>query len=338
MASLTVLILTFNEEKHIERAIASIRSIAETVIVIDSYSTDRTVELAKKAGARILQNKFVTQSQQFRWALENSNVSSEWLLRLDADEYIMADLADEIVCRLPKLAHDITGVNLKRRHIFMGRWIRHGGRYPLLMLRLWRNGKVQMEQRLMDEHLLLIEGNAISFDGGFVDHNLNDISSFIEKHNGYTTREAVEVIARKYDLHFPIPAAFRGGAFQTKAKRFISDRLFNVLPFGIVSTAYFLYRYIILLGFFDGTEGLIYHFMQGYWYRFLIGAKVIEIESKFSPGDDRDAMRSKILALTGYQVAHGFGETPTTISGFPTDLGRGSSSDALPKIKGLKDG
>ena len=173
LPSLAVIILTYNEERHIARALASVAGIASETIVIDSFSTDRTVELARANGAVVLQNKFVNQAKQFQWALDNAPISATWIMRLDADEVIEADLAARIRDELPRLNEEVVGVNLKRKHIFLGRWIRHGGRYPLVLLRIWRRGHGRVEDRWMDEHVVVWGGRTITFDGGFADHNLN---------------------------------------------------------------------------------------------------------------------------------------------------------------------
>ncbi len=303
MISLAVVILTYNEARHLDRCICSIASLASEVFVIDSFSSDETMEIARAAGARVLQNPFANQAQQFQWALDNAPISADWVMRLDADEVIEPDLAAEIARELPRLPSDVSGVNLKRKHIFMGRWIRHGGRYPLVLLRIWRRGKARIEQRWMDEHMLLTEGRAVTFDGGFADVNLNDLSFFTDKHNRYATREAVDVINQRRGL-FPRDTAMVAGNTSAKAglTRFLKEHLYNRLPFEVSATAYFLLRYVLQLGFLDGREGAIYHFLQGYWYRVLVGAKVTELEREL--GDlTGDAALTRLAELTGLALA-----------------------------------
>lgn len=230
-------------------------------------------------------------------------ITGNWTLRLDADEIIEADLAAEINTRLPTLASDITGINFKRKHIFMGRWVRHGGRYPLKMLRLWRTGLGRMEDRWMDEHISVAEGRTITLEGGFADHNLHDLTFFTHKHNGYATREAIEVLNARLGL-FAIRDELHTGqsSFQAKAKRLVKNRVYNRVPFTLSSTAYFLWRYIIQLGFLDGRSGLVYHLLQGYWYRFLVGAKVLELETAIAHLNDKDAIVRELSKLTGHNL------------------------------------
>src|ERR1700743_3410308 len=118
MIDLAVIILTFNEELHLERALRHIRTLATQIFVIDSYSTDNTVEIARSFGANVLQNSFVTQARQFSWALENAPITATWVMRLDADEIVEPGLADEIERKLPNLPEDVVGVNLKLGYIF----------------------------------------------------------------------------------------------------------------------------------------------------------------------------------------------------------------------------
>jgi len=137
-ATVAVVILTHNETLHLQRALEHIAGFAQEVFVVDSFSTDGTADLARSFGAHVLEHPFQNYAKQFEWALENAPITSEWVMRLDADEVVEADLAAEIVAKLAKLPPDVTGVNLNRKTIFQGKFIRHGGRYPLTLLRIWR--------------------------------------------------------------------------------------------------------------------------------------------------------------------------------------------------------
>ena len=300
---LSAVILTFNEELHLERALASISGFTKEIFVIDSFSTDRTIEIALAHGAIVLQNKFINQAKQFQWALDNAPISGEWILRLDADEIIESDLATEIVQKLPALAPDVVGINLKRKHIFMDRWVKHGGRYPLVMLRIWRKGHGRIENRWMDEHIVIWGGRAVTFEGGFADHNLNDLTFFTDKHNKYATREAIEILNQR--LNFSPrdhSVTTESTSLQTAAKFFIKEHIYNHIPFTISAFMYFVWRYIFQLGFLDGRSGLIYHFLQGYWYRFLVGAKVMELERAISHLTDKQAITEELSRLTGHSL------------------------------------
>ena len=301
--NLAVVILTYNEEMHIERAIKSVQSIASEIFVIDSGSKDATVKIAQKNGATVLYHPFINQAKQFNWALDNAPITASWIMRLDADEIIESDLALEIQQKIPQLDANIVGINLKRKHIFMDRWVRFGGRYPLILMRIWRTGYGRVEDRWMDEHVVISSGETTTFDGGFADHNLNDLTFFTDKHNKYATREAIEVLNHKYQL-FNQDKSLNSDStsFQASFKRNIKEKIYNKLPFTLSAFAYFIWRYIFQLGFLDGRSGLTYHFLQGYWYRFLVGAKIMELEKAIEGMTDKREITKKISNLTGHSL------------------------------------
>jgi glycosyltransferase involved in cell wall biosynthesis len=302
-ASLAVIILTLNEERHLERAIRSVAPIATEIVVVDSYSSDKTVEIARSLGARVDQHKFVNHAEQFQWAMEHIPLTSSWVLRLDADEYLTPELRDEIATKLPTLDANITGVIINRRHIFLGRFIRYGGRYPLAVLRLWRKGTARIEQRWMDEHLVLLRGYAVNFEQDFCDDNLSGVTAFIEKHNGYATREAIDVLNRRYKF-LPRDTALVERPWQkgTSVKRLLKERIYNHLPFATGPVLYFLYRYFIQLGFLDGREGFAYHFLQGFWYRVLVSVKVMEYELAIAGLQSKQQIIDSLRGLTGLDL------------------------------------
>lgn len=303
MTSLAVVILTHNEARHIGRALDHLTPIAREVFVIDSGSTDGTIEIAEARGAKVRRNPWTNYAQQFQWGLDNVPITSDWVMRLDADEIIESGLANEIAAKLPTLPPEVTGVNLKRKHIFMDRWIRHGGRYPLTLLRIWRRGKARIEQRWMDEHMLLTEGTTVTFAGGFADHNLNDLTFFTDKHNKYATREAIDVLNQKYGLFARDEALdTRSASLAASGKRWLKEGFYNRLPFWVGPLGYFLYRYIFQLGFLDGREGLIYHGLQGGWYRFLVAAKIVELDRELAPLPGRAERLASLERMTGYRL------------------------------------
>lgn len=303
-SDVTVVILTFNEARHIARAIASVRPFARAVLVVDSHSTDNTAAIAAAAGARVLQHRFVNYSEQFQWALDNGAIGTGWTMRLDADEIIEADLAREIRDRLPSLPDDVAGVNFDRKHIFMGRWVRHGGRYPLRLLRLWRTGLGRIENRWMDEHMIVWGGRTVNFRGGFADRNENDLTFFTAKHNSYATREAIDVLLRRYGLLEEDRSLNAASASrQAGAKRWIKGNIYNRLPLWAGPLLYFLYRYIFQLGFLDGRTGTIYHVLQGFWYRYLVACKIFEYDRELVTRASREERLEALSRMTGYDLA-----------------------------------
>lgn len=278
MADVAVIILTRDEQQHIARAIQSVKDIASEVHIVDSGSTDKTIEVAQELGAKTHFNTWVNHAVQFQWALENCEITAPWVMRLDADEYLTPELVDEIKQRLPGLAPEYNGVILKRRVMFMGKWIRYGGYYPIKLLRIWRRGTAAIEQKWMDEHIYLHEGKSIEFKHDFVDDNLNNLSWWTDKHNHYATREAIDNLNRQYDLfdQSTMNESTADGQ-QAARKRWMKNTLYARMPLFLRAFVYFNYRYWIQLGFLDGTKGLIWHVLQGFWYRFLVDAKTKQI-------------------------------------------------------------
>lgn len=289
MLDISVIILTYNEEIHIRRCLENVKKFAKEVFIIDSYSTDRTLEIAKEYGAVVLQNKWENNyAKQLNWGLQHAPITTKWILRLDADEYLMPELIEELNRKLPALADDITGVIFNRRHIFMGKWMKRGI-YPVKLLRLFQTRKGVCEQRLMDEHIQLLEGRAVEFEHDFCDHNLNDLSWFCHKHVNYAIREAVDLLDIELDLT---------GAAETDENKHISAQALSKRmkkhkyakqPLFWRSFAYFCYRYFLKGACLDGKIGFIWTFLQGWWYRTLVDAKVFEI--KQACGTDKEQIK-----------------------------------------------
>lgn len=270
MIDVSVIILTFNEEKHIARCIDNVKRIATKIFVVDSFSTDRTCEIAKEHGAEVLQNRYVNQSQQFIWAMEHCPVETAWTMRMDADEYLSEDLIKELEHTVPTLSDRITGCLLPRNVIFLGKELKYGKLKKVYLLRLWRTGCAEMESRWMDEQIYLIKGDSISLRNYFLDDNQNGLTTWIQKHNNYANREIVAA----YEYFWKKTSDNIIGLEQrNKEKGF-----YYKLPKYFRAFVYFLIRYIMFGGFLDGKQGLIWAVLQAYWYRFLVDAKIEEME------------------------------------------------------------
>ena len=274
MQDISVIILTLNEERHIVRAILNARKVAKEIFVVDSFSTDRTIELAQSHGARVFQHEFVTHAQQLQWALDTLDITTEWVLKLDADEYMTDGLIAEIEGTLPTTPPPITGYTMPCLRKFMGREIRHGI-VPLILLRLFRTGKARMEAKLMDEHLYVTEGTVVSLRGAFYDDSLITLAEWTAKHNGYADREALDMLCTEYGINDESLVHNTGAnSAKVRARKLKYIRL----PLFWRCFAFFIYRYFIRLGFLDGKEGFLWHFLQGWWYRTLADAKVYELK------------------------------------------------------------
>lgn len=270
-----MIILAQDEAVHIGRCIGSIRNLGARVIVVDSGSTDATRAIAAAAGAEVVDHGWTNYAQQFNWAIDNCRISSPWTMRLDADEVVAPELVEKIRALLadPDAQSGFDGISIDRAIHFLGRKIRWGGMYPTRVVRIWRSGHGRIEDRWMDEHVL-VDGEVTHIAGEIADINLNSIGWWTAKHNGYATREAIDVLTIE-------PRARLAGAIgaQARRKRWMKDNLYARLPLGLRPMLYFLYRYFILLGFLDGWQGLAFHGLQGFWYRFLVDVKIAELRS-----------------------------------------------------------
>ncbi|MBR5464909.1 MAG: glycosyltransferase family 2 protein [Alistipes sp.] len=290
MLDLSAIILTFNEELHIKRCLDNLSPVVKEIFIIDSYSTDRTLEIAKKyEQVTILQNKWVNYATQFNWGLKNAPINTEWVIRLDADEYLLTELIEELKQKLPALNKDVTGITLKRRHIFLGRWMKRGT-YPVKLLRIFKAGKAICEERFMDEHIQLLEGTNVEMNNDFVDENLNNLSWWATKHVGYAIREAVDLLDIELNLTNTANSdENKQISEQAHQKRMLKHK-YAMKPLFWRSFAYFCYRYFFKLGFLEGKEGFLWHFLQGWWYRTLVDAKIFEI--KKACGDDKEKIKT----------------------------------------------
>lgn len=278
MADLTIIILTKNEEQNLEKCISSFRDIAKRVVIIDSYSTDNTVSLARLLGADVYEHPFENHAAQFNWALENINLDTEWVMKVDADEEFTLELSTEIAEKLDQLPKAVNGIILRRRVYFMGKWLKHGGMYPQLLLRIFRVGHGMSEMKLMDEHLIITDGEAVTFKYDFLDNNNKSLEWWIGKHNWYSNKEVLDQQQKADKLNREESVSETESSFQAKMKRFVKNRGYYSLPKFFRAHLYFIYRYYFRLGFLDGAEGKIFTFLQAYWYRFLVDAKMYECE------------------------------------------------------------
>lgn len=284
---ISVIVLTYNEEKNLEECLEGVHGWARDIFVVDSFSTDKTMAIAGRYTGNIYQHPFVNQAKQLNWALDNLPIETEWVFRLDADERPTPELKKELEAVLGAMDKDTSGIYIKRRVFFMGRWIRHGGYYPTWILRIWRRGKAYSEERWMDEHVIMREGRAYFLKNDFIDDNRKDLHWWVGKHNDYAKREAVEMLGlmRGKTVEQGIPARLSGP--QDQRKRWLKEKVYARLPLFVRPFLYFIYRYFLRLGVLDGREGLIWHFMQGFWYRFLVDAKIFEVKRR-AASDKKD--------------------------------------------------
>ena len=274
-ADLTILILTMNEEDNLPKALASVEGLASRIVVVDSGSTDRTMEIAREAGAEVYENGWVNHATQVNWGLDNTNITTTWTFRLDADEEVLPDLAKFIKDDLESLPNDVDGIELRRRIYFLGRWIKHGGVYPNHVLRIFRNGKARCEMAWMDEHMV-VQGDVHRVNADLKDENTKPLRWWTAKHNWYSDRELFELLEKDNAASQAGHVTPRLFGTQGERRRWLKTKVYARVPMSWRSWLYYLYRYYIQRGFLDGREGRIFHFLQAHWYRFLVDAKYFE--------------------------------------------------------------
>ena len=292
---ITLILISYNEEVHLERCLSRIAPRMTRVVVIDSFSTDATVAIAEAHGAEVLQHKFKNHADQFRWGLDAAHPTTDWVMRIDCDEYFEQSALNALAALLPTLAPDVTGVNVRRKLIFREQWIRHGRYYPVILLRLWRNGAAEMESRWMDEHMALMQGRAVLLEGGdLVDHNLAGLDAWTAKHNRYATLAMVDAINRDYPL-FAEDRRIEGTASAARRNRFLKNSVYGRAPLYLRAALLFVYRYLFRLGFLDGRIGFAFHVLHGLWVFMLIDAKIDEARD-FIRAHGLDAFKQQLRA------------------------------------------
>ena len=273
---MSVIILTFNEDANIEHTLRSVAAWAKEIIVIDSFSTDGTLDICRRFTDKIYQHTFNNQAQQFNWALSNIPIDGEWILRLDADETAAENLPEKIREALFNLPASVNGFYLRRRVYFLGRWMKHGGFYPKWIMRLFRKGKGRYEE-VTEEHVVLSEGRALRLATDFTDYNRKGLTFWVDKHNHWSMGEMLDTLSIMSQTGIPDGTVSpRLAGTQEQRTRWMKMNVYARAPILLRAFFYFIYRYIFRLGFLDGLEGLIFHFLQGCWYRFLIDAKIFE--------------------------------------------------------------
>lgn len=273
---ITAVVLTYNEEKKIFDCLESIKDLCDEIIVVDSGSTDNTLEIVKQYTVKIFSHTFENYSKQRNWALENLTITNNWILNLDADHRVTPELKEELRNLFHKgISEDVNGFLISRRTIFMGRWIKHGGHYPTYHANMFRRGFGKCEEKLYDQHYL-VTGKQVTLKGDIIDIITDSLTNFTKRHNKWSTLEAEYQLSKTKEEEV-IKANLSGHAIE---RRRALKKFYEKFPLFIRPFMYFIQRYFFRLGFLDGKEGLIFHLLQGFWFRFLIDAKIWELRKK----------------------------------------------------------
>ena len=271
MADLTAIILTRNEEKNLEACIRSVQGFCKRICVVDSFSTDQTVQIAEKLGADVFQRAFSFYADQFNWGIDHCGITTKWILRLDADERFTPEVCEK--CEELMLEHaddSVNGIVIESDFYFMGKVMRHGGSKKRKIM-VFKAGIGRIEDRKRDAHTILREGRTVSIKEHFEHYDFKDLTSYISRYNWYSIRELQDYLAYKENGQYDVNTDP-----QLKAHRKKKFTVYYRAPMFLRAWLWFVYKYYFRLGFLDGREGYIYCFFENYWYRFLVDAKIYE--------------------------------------------------------------
>lgn len=270
---LSVLILTHDEEENLPRCIASLHGLDAPLFVMDSGSTDGTLEIARSAGATVWEHPFDNYAAQRNRAQALIPSDLSWVLHLDAADRLTPELAREIGDLFDGGEPGQAGFLLRKRTIFMGRWIKHGAQYPAYHLRLFRRDRGHCEDRLYDQHFV-VEGEVGRLRNDYLDEVAVDLKTWTQRHLKWAPLEAQEIRGELVSEGRVVEPSLSSGPLGRK--RWLRKRVLYRAPLFLRAFLHWIYRYFFRLGFLDGTEGLIYHFLQGFWYRFYVDAVIVE--------------------------------------------------------------
>jgi glycosyltransferase involved in cell wall biosynthesis len=284
MTYYSFIILTYNEEIHLGRLLNSIKELEAPVFVLDSGSTDDTLKIADEYGSIVKTNPFENHPKQWDYALNNFDIKTEWIIGLDADQY----LSDELLFRLKnfsseEIGKEINGIYFNRKNYFKGRWIKHGGYFPKYLLKMFRTGTGHSDLNENMDHRFIVKGKTVIWkDGYLIEENLkeNNLSFWIDKHNRYSNLVAKEEIERRNKLRVQSVKPKLFGSPDEKIALY--KKFWWSLPLFVRPFIYFFYRYFIRMGFLDGKEGFIFHYLQAFWFRFVVDAKIREMRKNSS--------------------------------------------------------
>ena len=272
---ISAIILTFNEENNIVGCLESIAGWCDEIFIVDSYSNDTTLAIARHFTGRIYQHPFENFSSQRNWAQENLPIKNEWLLHLDADERVSEELKASLK-NLFLFSHDIDGLMAARKTIFRNRWIKYGGHYPVYHLRVFKKSKGKSEERFYDQHYM-VRGKTVILKGDIVNIVASDVARWRMAHRKWAQLEACEIL---FNAKKKAGLDFFGSPIARK--NWLRYKIYYRMPLFVRCLMYYLYRYLLRLGFLDGKEGMCFHYLHGLWYRVLVDYNVLSLRRESS--------------------------------------------------------
>ena len=281
--ALTIVVLTFNEEANIRACLDSLTGVGAPVFVVDSGSKDRTLEILAGYDVTVVDHPFANYAAQRNWAQANIPWATDWVLHLDAGETCLPALNQWLRTGFDASTTAADGYLLARRAVFMGRWIKHGGYHPIYHLRLYRIGSGRCEAKVYDQHFVCAGTTAtVPAGADLADGVMANLRDFTTAHARWAVFEAIETLRSETESG-DVPADFFGSPIERR--RWFKVNVFGRVPILLRSILYFLHRYVIKLGFLDGRRGLIFHALQGLWFRFLVDSMIYEMRRELNGGD-----------------------------------------------------
>lgn len=263
---------------HLPRLLDSIADLNASVFILDSGSTDNTSSIAEQYGAQLLQNRFVNHPQQWDYALKTFSIQTPWVVCLDADQVVTDSLKQKLAAFNNEEHFNTHAIYFNRKYVFKGQWIKHGGYYPFYLLKMFRYGIGYSDLNENMDHRFVVPGNAIIWkDAVILEENFkeNNISFWLDKHNRYSDLVAQEEVERMRLMRTQTvkPSLFGSPDERTAWRK----QLWWKLPRYMRPMLYLTQRMIFRLGFLDGRTGIIYHFLQSFWFRLVVDIKIDEL-------------------------------------------------------------
>lgn len=270
--NLTVIVLTHNEELNIEECLRSLVPLKCRIVVVDSGSSDKTLEIVQNHKVEIYNHEFNNYGDQRNWAQQNTGIETDWVLHIDADERLNKLLCENIINVLMDNSNsEIDGYLISRRTIFMGKFIRYGGHYPVYHNRMFRIAKGMCETRLYDQHFI-VDGIVEKLSGDIIDVT-DDLDDWFNRHMKWAEMEAEQILGKNKKNKL---VESKLGGTSIERRRWMKNNLYYKMPLFLRCLIYFGYRYFVRLGVLDGYKGLIFHFLHGFWYRFKVDTCILK--------------------------------------------------------------
>ena len=269
------IILTYNEEMHLPRLFESIKDLNATTYILDSVSTDATIEIAEKYGAVVKTHPFENHPKQWDFALKNFEIQTPWIIGLDADQIVTPELYLMLKEFETENYIGINGIYFNRKNYFQGSWIRYGGYYPIYLLKMFRTGIGFSDLNENMDHRFIVPGKTVIWKKGhLLEENLkeNDIHFWFKKHERYSDLIAQEEVERMKNLRSQsLKPNLLGNPDEKKAWL---KRLWWKLPLGIRPYLYYGTRMFLQFGLLDNKTARHFHYLQGLWFRKLVDKKI----------------------------------------------------------------